>query len=791
MQVRRDAPLRLRGGDWTLWEHSMVRSAGFPVHGVLGLADQELAAAADALDGRIDAGFVRQWEEAARRIGRAVTDIARSDRFRLAVTWQNPQLIDAGIRPLLRQVDADAPRNRKRRLRERLIASYWQRYCLKNESIGFFGPTAWATVGGPDPVVSVRVDALVDRATVFLEAWSVDVLAAKLEEALEVGAWLCPRRAPFLRVTRHEVILPNGSATPIDEMTAAILSRADGSLLASDLVIAVRAECRGVSATKVYDLLRDLRRRRWLVWKLELPASVRAEDELRRILGRIDDATLRDLATGQVDRMIAARDRAQLVWDDPDALYDVLDHLGAEFTNLTGVSGTRNQGRTYGARTLAYLECRRGLSVHLGAAFVDALAPLSLLLDSVRWLTWQIRQALVPVVREACDRIVSRGTSRPNAAMLWFECMPLLERRLGGLVGAAVSEFHRRWRTVLRYDDEQSHADYSMSELRPAVAEAFDAPCSGWSEARWCSPDVMVAAGSAEEVCAGAFTLVLGELHTAMNALDYCSMVPHHPDPSELSRCVDRDFPSPRLLTALPKERPPRFTARSHPVLARASDYRLAMLPNTPLPVRERVRFSGDADIVDVDGWLSVAVSDADRFDVIDLFAEALKGVLLHHFELFPGDHRPRVTIDRLVIARESWTFTVDELVFAWQQAEIDQFVGARRWAQAHGLPRHAFVKSPVEMKPLYVDFASPLYVDLLVATIRRAAREATGDSPARLTVVEMLPTPDQVWLPDGNRDRYTSEFRLVAVDSRTNDGTLSRRVQQPSRRVRHSTKPV
>jgi hypothetical protein len=44
----------------------------------------------------------------------------------------------------------------------------------------------------------------------------------------------------------------------------------------------------------------------------------------------------------------------------------------------------------------------------------------------------------------------------------------------------------------------------------------------------------------------------------------------------------------------------------------------------------------------------------------------------------------------------------------------------AQRWARAQGMPRYAFVKAPVEIKPFYVDFDSPIYVEILAKTVRR-----------------------------------------------------------------------
>ncbi len=62
----------------------------------------------------------------------------------------------------------------------------------------------------------------------------------------------------------------------------------------------------------------------------------------------------------------------------------------------------------------------------------------------------------------------------------------------------------------------------------------------------------------------------------------------------------------------------------------------------------------------------------------------------------------------------------------------------------------------PEEAKPIYLDFESPLYVEMFTRVLRKASA---------LTVVEMLPSPDQVWLRDHWKSRYASELQLVAVD--------------------------
>src|SRR6185437_10304567 len=131
-------------GDWGLWRDVAVRSAGFPVSGldVFGPGDES---------GRLRAA-------------------ARDPLFREAVTWQNA----AALANAVDKVAAGAPTKPSRaRQREEIVASYWQRYCSKNDTIGFFGPLAWGRVTDDGPPLRARCGRLIAQRDVHFEAWAV------------------------------------------------------------------------------------------------------------------------------------------------------------------------------------------------------------------------------------------------------------------------------------------------------------------------------------------------------------------------------------------------------------------------------------------------------------------------------------------------------------------------------------------------------------------------------------------------------------------------------------------
>ncbi|MEU0914267.1 lantibiotic dehydratase [Streptomyces althioticus] len=238
-----------------------------------------------------------------------------------------------------------------------------------------------------------------------------------------------------------------------------------------------------------------------------------------------------------------------------------------------------------------------------------------------------------------------------------------------------------------------------------------------------------------------------------------------HPDVDELFALTDQDRPGPRLMPLIPREHRARLSARVRHTLVRPEDYQVALTDFTAGPARPRAVRSADALVEERDGALVVRLPDGAVFPAIDVFSHVLTTLSMDLFQpLRPAAHTARVTVDRLVIAREAWQLPAAEAAFADDKDEARRFVRARHWRTRLGLPRFVFVVSPTESRPFYVDFDSPVYVTILAKALRRLVRK---DPSATATFTEMLPTPEQTWLTDDKDHRYTSELRFVAYDTR------------------------
>ena len=143
-------------------------------------------------------------------------------------------------------------------------------------------------------------------------------------------------------------------------------------------------------------------------------------------------------------------------------------------------------------------------------------------------------------------------------------------------------------------------------------------------------------------------------------------------------------------------------------------------------------------------------------FDVIAFLEHYLLAASFSEFGLLGGRHVPRVVVDGVVLVRERWIAAAAELAFAYASDATQRFVQARAWARSVDLPRRLFVRTPDETKPLFLDLASPAFVELAARMMRKAKT---------VSLSEMLPDLDDLWLIDTEHRRYTSELRLVAVD--------------------------
>ncbi|WP_018584313.1 lantibiotic dehydratase [Salinispora arenicola] len=763
--------VELPTGGWRLWSQFALRGPGFPAAGVLALAPAGLAEGADKFEVGTDlsgadwTAFETLFSEAMVATAQELQRIAAMPMFRAALAWQNRQLLDSGIAPFLAWTPSAAGRTSMPRQREELVAHYWQRFCVKNDTIGFFGPVGWGRWDLSTRGITVDPGTgLVDASQVYFSSWAIDQVARTVEADPALRPWIPPRRMSFVRRVGRTVTMPGRPPQQILRFHGEVLDLCDGVRTAAEI-----ADTLTTPLPAVEEALAELLRRRWIARRLEVPTSAHPERWLRSAVGRVTDRTVRDRALAKLAVVERARDRVHEAGMNVDALAGALADLETDFAALTDHAAARAKGaRVAPCRSLLYGDARRSATATIGTAILDELTPLGLFLTAARWMTNRFAERVGARIRAAYERLRDEHGSVDLGA-LWFACLPVPHPESAADISAVQAELRERWAQIVDAPPDARRVQVNAADVADRVNELFAEPGRGWNIARYVSPDVLVCADDPDAVERGEFGLVLGELHVAMNTVGASLFVMQHPDVDSLLAETRRDFPGPRVLPMLPKEQPPRWSARSRPALVRPEDYVVALVDHTGDPSRSRNVLAADVRVEDHAGRLVLVLPDGAEFDVLDVFGNALTNRVMDRFTL-RGDsaHSPRITIDRMVVARESWRVPAAEVQFAHDKSEARRFVRARWWCAGLGLPRFVFVVLPTEPRPFYVDFDSPVYVNILAKAIRRLARQ---DPDARFTVTEMLPTPEHAWLTDDVGDRYTSELRFVAVDQTVGAG--------------------
>jgi hypothetical protein len=763
-----DQHVPLGATGWALWRDACLRGAGFPAAQVQRLCDQELAEAADAVDEGVPATrerYAKVFTAATDRLSAAVRRTAADPAFREAVTWQNPAL----VHDCLDKAAAGEPRNVRGRYHELTIAMYLQRYCLKNDTIGFFGPVGWARIGDDDTGLSAEPGpSLLAHRSTYFEGWAVDAVSEVIASRAEVWPWLRPAVSRSAVVGGRVLRLPFRRPVTLTAAEVGVLGRCDGHRTVRDIA-GVPPDPACVAA-----LLR-LRELGALRIDLQPPLIPRPERELAERIDTIADPAVRAQARTPLDELVAGRDAVTAAAGDPERLLGEVRALAETFGRITGRAPTRRSGAIYAGRTLVYEDTVRAGEVRVGRRVTDRLAPaLGLVLDSALWLANTVADRYEALARQILDRELARtGGTDMALVQLLGTIMPEFGKNPVGrpesaIVDTVMDELRERWRRALAlpleaFDRTSRHQVAAEAIAGPMAAEFATGP-PRWSGAGWHSPDVMLV----PDGTAGDVQFVLGELHCASNTLNSQFFVTQHPAPERLRDSVAASGLGRRVVT-VPRLDSPVATSRMAPAteLMLADWTYVCMGAEAVVPPPEatvvsaqdlRVRRHGDELVVHhhasgaEHSFLEVA---GDALSV--LVADALR-------PLGGARHAPRLTIDALVVSREAWTLRAGDVSWAFVKDEQQRYAGARRWRSSLALPERVFARVPVERKPAAVDFRSLPLVNLLAKIIRRTAAEP-GDQD--VTVTETLPGVEHLWLGDAAGERYTAELRLVAVRTR------------------------
>jgi hypothetical protein len=391
----------------------------------------------------------------------------------------------------------------------------------------------------------------------------------------------------------------------------------------------------------------------------------------------------------------------------------------------------------------------------VGSAAIERVAPpLQLLLEVARWYTFTVAAQLAKSLLEEYRRL---GESRVPLHVFWRHTDSLFDHESPPAVAVVVEQFRERWEKLwdLAQTREGSlHLD--VEQAQAFVAKHFPAPCPGWPGARHHAPDLMWDAPGPEAMLAGEGTPVLSELHPGVTPFTTLSVLSLCPVFDDLRAEWMADFPE-SLVSPIPWE----DFARSSLDARLAKDHWHVDLGRDFASDRpaDRVLSAADFDVVERQGHLRVVhCKDGPEFDLLEMFERRIKLRAATGFSLSGGAATGlRRYLGPLLVQRAFWHVEAPSFL----KAGGDLVLRVQEWSRELNLPARVFVRLVEEVKPIYVDFASEVSVEMFVHFARRSTQ---------LSISEMYPGPEGLWLRDEDGQSYTSELRMIAVDPNSFD---------------------
>jgi hypothetical protein len=718
------------------------------------------------LQAEFEAAFARSLEQQSAKL----MALARDPRLQEAVIWQNRGAFENAIQSLGKEKNAAAQRNQRQREHEQLLANYLQRYCMKNDSIGFFGPVAWSRMEEGKLVQFQPGPALLRRRRTYFEDWAVDKLAAGLSQTAGMDWWAAPRLSPLARIENGWLHIAGDAPRQMPALTAAVLALCDGQHLPADILDALRKQpaFQGIERDEITAILKQAAEQGVLFWRFAVPVGANPETNLRRQLEQIGDQDLQDAALKKLERLETARQEVSHAAGNPARLNEKLQQLENVFEELAQAPAQRYQGMTYGGRTLVYEDCQRDVTFTLSPELLRPIVPaFSLLLRSVRWLMQSTSSAFLAIFQQVYTKLASESGSPSIDALTWWgNTLPQITD--APAVQAMESQFRQRWLEMLPVPAGVRLVHFDSEKLRAPVEQSFPEQ-AGYRVVRYYCPDLLLGAESPEALERGEVQYVLGEVHAARNTLLHTALVQQHPQPQDLQDAIAWDVSPRRFKIVNTRDGDPNPTRTTESVYSPDDFFLSSSLDGIPPegftahPISQLVVRMEGAQLV------AATRDGAQVFHILDAFADLLFSFLMNKASWArPGAYVPRIMLDKLVIHRETWRATVPEMAFAMEKEEHARFIGARRWLQMRGMPDMVFVKTPTEMKPFYIDMRSPVFVEILCKMVRRLA--AGPQANGEFSFSEMLPDLNHAWLSDAQGQKYTSELRIAFVDVQSRD---------------------
>lgn len=731
----------------------LLRSAGIPIEVLHALRmtdfpEQEPGASAKEPS-------EKEFEVAERRYIERLARVARETAVGEAIAWQNVAMYQSNL------VALDATANRKNRRRADKVFSYVSRYTAKNDTIGFYGPLSWGTVGQAPKSFFRAQQPLLDNRRLYFESWAVDEIARALARL--------PGVFPYLPIIIHGTLQQPtgqdqiGGADTINERITTGVRRNDtiGSLAAR------MASSHGDSFEDVAVGIGELVSSGRLTCVPLADVADDGLDYLQRWVAEVPDPVVRARVESALKPFGDLREELVQARGDANAVADAQSRLSQEFSRVTGADPTRRPGEQYAGRSLVYEDSTRHVEFSIGDDYLDAWdGPLSILLQAADWYVGLAGNKFEELV---ADTFAAASRERKSDEVLLERVFFMISERLAHgvrevseFVSSCQAELQRRWQ-MFSEAAWSSHDRGRLDDLLTLAEQLFPTSDEPWPGAHVHSPDIQLLGG---EPNPSGVQAVLGELHVATNSLEQPAFLRFAPRLDRVREEELKAFPNGRVRMIPPRSS--RFvSSRLSPPGPITEDKWAYWTWGRSCPAVNARRV--DASDLSVclqreSNRLWVSGSDLSA-PLMSVFGDLLSMTLAGTFSLcHPESSMRRVEVNGLVLSRGQWNIPLVSCDWAKGRSRARRYAAFLEWCRGASLPRQFYWRVRDSEKPQLVDQAIP-------ASAERLATRLHGTDIDYLRVAEALPSTEEAWLRDADGHHYSSEVRLVARLSPSSTG--------------------
>jgi hypothetical protein len=646
------------------------------------------------------------------------------------------------------------PRNNRAAGRERHLLLYLQRIAAKNDTFSEFGPSSWGIAQSGDFTIRFSTDSSALEREVFLERWTAQAVAAALNADSAVRPELSPRLHPDGRVEGNTFVSSvSGEIISLDPATKAIVASCDGNRpayslgadlclienLAAQNIIRWEAEVRALEP-HAFDVLvceimqwRDgPTRKRWLDI-LQPFAALRAKfTETRDVATRSE---IMQQARRCLDQMGAVAQSSQRF------LYNAANPIGEDCSRVSNFTISERMIDEVAREAEPWIDLWRDSYAYIAsrvAAGLRGLFPTTLIKDGA---------VALPAFLRHCEA----------------QKMPLTSHGLVALAHIAFLELKSAFQEVLANRSDAPEWTLSAEECH-FVRNNFEYP--RFDEYTFPSADLQISAASIDDANRGEYEWMLAELHPPIAMLHHC-MYWDCPDKPAFARALARTAcGQPNFFYGFaPADFTAHTTVRQFDVIPELSYFvapRLGKHEWQRIPTAETEVFINEAngDVALRKRGSREYLGSFSRYWIIPLG--------FHPFYFGRGPHMPRLRCGKVIVQRESWTVTADELGTGnFTGVSRDLVIAIERLRTARNLPRFVYIR-PTEQalrrsgaegrdkdtKPIFVDLESYLFIEIFHRWLAKAGE---------IEMTEMFPDPDHLLWQESD-GRRTFELRTLIV---------------------------